>query len=169
MKLYHASVEPLKVGRVITANRPGSFYPEVVAELEKARPPTAPSRSICVFAADSPVKAARFMQGQTAGSFHIYEVEMSDFWKGPICIVHEIDRRMKSDASYKGLVEEYWTSQPDWRFFEYFGPEFKILSAVPMPDEMEFFRFQLSYEADTRAVKSMHLTPILGIPPAETR
>lgn len=156
MKLYHASVKELEIDRVITADRPVSFYPDVVPIYENARPDGAPSRSVCLFAADAPEKAARFMQAQGQESFHIYEVEMNEFWSGPFCITHEIYRRMKLERPIDGLIGEYWNPKRDWRFIEYFGPQLKILSEVAIPDGMAVLLVQISYEHDAKAAKDLH-------------
>lgn len=155
MKLYHGTTQIFQTGQVIRATNQTAYYPEAVDVLENAKPSAAPSRRLCVFAADSPVAAASFMRSQGVQDFSIFEVEMPKFHRAPFCIIHELANRIKCGVPYYSLVQEYWTSKVQWKFYEYFGPEMIIMGKVDAPSTIEDAAFIMSYGGDKRMVSSL--------------
>lgn len=147
-RLFHGSGSRLEEGKVITASYPCAYYPHVVTELEAGRPSGTPSRSICLFAADTAVGATRFMLGQKIDPFWIYEVEMEGFQRAPFRITREIDLRLKAGRPVGNLVTEYWNPTANWFFNEYFGPSFEIIREVPAATIVELTVFDLRYGRD---------------------
>ncbi|HBK43039.1 MULTISPECIES: hypothetical protein [unclassified Polynucleobacter] len=154
MRLFHGSRVALEFKEYRALNLT-SYYPDVVTALEKGRPIIKPSRSLCLFAADSAAWATRFMYGQGVNSSLIYEVEMEVFHRAPFGIVHEINSRLKVEGSIDNLVAEYWDPKANWSFYEYFGPSFRVISQVQAADSLnELTVCTLSYGRDTELSKS---------------
>lgn len=154
MRLYHGSSSQLSLGQ-INASYPSKYYPNVVAELERSRPAQKPSRSICLFAADSIVGATSFMVSQKMDEYWIYEVEMPEFHQAPFRLVHEIDTRIRAGAVFQKLVDEYWSPSIGWYFQEYFGPTIEVIRQVPAADLIELSVFNMNYFKDIEISKSL--------------
>lgn len=154
-KLFHGTNFNLPLGETHRANRTVNHYSEVIQHYEAARPSNAPSRSICLFAADSPAAVATFMTGQKIYPFHIFEVQATDFQRSPFRLTHEIYNRLNENKSFDKLISEYWQPVNTWFLYEYFGNEFLVVKKVPIPNEIELFSFQISYEKDIALAKSI--------------
>lgn len=166
MILYHGTTRILKVGDPVVADVAVSQYPEVVAELENKRALHLPSRSICVFAANTITAAHAYVKGQTDGlygllmgndqlSIRIYEVEMEHSHAAPFCLVHEMRNRLKAGRGIDNLIAEYWKPQVEWNFLEYFGPSFVVRGEVLCPTYPDQLRFDTAYSADKERAKAI--------------
>lgn len=148
LTLFHASQNAFLPGQVVKATAATTFYPTAVVALEKARPAGLPSRSTCVFATDSAEYACDFMRGQGVSNFHLYEVEVvvKDFHRAPVILVHQIACRIKNNKPYASLVREYWGPSQPWKYYEYFGATFKVISEAAKPDTVALYSFYISYK-----------------------
>ena len=158
VSLFHATCSDLTIDDVITATSPTDYYPHVVAALEGMRPPGLPSRSTCVFAADSAEAAARFklsQPGVAARDIRIYRVEMNVFHKAPLRLIHELHNRLKGGRDFSNLISEYWKPQKKWVFWEYFGPSFRVLETDIKYDSVKAYALGLSYESDLDQSKTL--------------
>ncbi len=153
--LFHGTGTRLKDGELVVATYPCAYYPQAVAEIEKGRPTGRPSRSICLFAADTIVGATRFMDGQKVFPSWIYEVEMDNYQCAPFRIAHEINLRLEAGKPVDKLVDEYWSPTLPWFFSEYFGPSFRVLREVQAAELVQLATFDLSYDRDIRLSKAI--------------
>ncbi len=147
LTLFHASQNAYVSGQLVKATAATPFYPAAVAELEKVRPSGLPSRSTCVFATASAEYACDFMRGQGVSNFHLYEVEVvvKDFHRAPVILIHELAQRIKNNQPYANLLREYWEPSQPWKYYEHFGPAFKIKGVVTIPNEISISTFYISY------------------------
>ncbi|MDA3307849.1 MULTISPECIES: hypothetical protein [Stenotrophomonas] len=156
--LFHATTSDLVAGNVITASSPTCYYLNVVAELERMRPPGLPSRSTCVFAADSAEAAARFLMSQPGVAqcdIKVYRVEMSVFHKAPLRLIHELHNRLRDEESITNLITEYWEPKAKWVFWEYFGPSFRVLETDIKWDLAKTYALGLKYDRDVERSKTL--------------
>lgn len=152
MTLFHGSYQTLAVGQLLTAMGTGPYYPQVVAELERQRPASAPSRSCCLFATDSLAGAAAFIQAQSQAAGVVprfYEVDMPVTHRGPFCLIHEIAKRLKDGREIDSAVHEYWGPTQQWVFWENFGPSITVLREVSAPSDSEVTTFRWLYDRDS--------------------
>ncbi|MEJ2790995.1 MULTISPECIES: hypothetical protein [unclassified Pseudoxanthomonas] len=148
--LFHATFANLVLGTTLRAVGRTTFYPEVVDLLEASRPAKRPSRAVCMFAAESPEAAYRFLMSQRSEenqSINVYQVEMGDYHKAPFRVIHEISKRMTASSPTTSLVDEYWSPSKNWTFWEFFGPEFDVVSKVSV-DQVKVYAIGLRYGSD---------------------
>jgi hypothetical protein len=150
IQLFHAALRELPAGQVVTAVAPVTYYPEVVSLLEGQRPAGLPSRSVCVFASDSPVAVTRFLLGQSVRleDINLYEVTMDVYHEAPFRLIHELSKRIKTKSPVQKLIDEYWQPQKQWVFLEYFGPSFTVIGPAKPVSQIELLAFQIKYEVD---------------------
>lgn len=145
--LFHATRSELEPGEVV-ANAHTTFYPNVVALLESARPHNCPSRSKCLFAADTPEAAYTYLERQSRddpSGIKIYRVQMDVYHRAPFRLIFELNERLQKAQPTEDLVEEYWSAHHPWVFWEYFGPSFIILDRVDV-DRVKAYAFGLRYQ-----------------------
>lgn len=151
--MCHATLQEFPVGKIVEATTPSNYYPNVLTLLEQHRPHNFPSRSNCVFAADSPEASKRFLISQPnvrPEEIKIYQVQMDCYHKAPFRVIHELSNRIKSSGATDKLVNEYWQPKHDWVFWEYFGPSFTVLGELAQPNPVEVYAFGFSYEKDRK-------------------
>jgi hypothetical protein len=152
-QLYHATRRNLSSREIVSASEPTDYYPEVRDLLESRRLHNRPSRSICVFAAESAVAATEFMQaelrklGKPENDFRLYRVEMNVYHRAPFRLIHELKKRLDTGGDVDSVLNEYWNPKHEWVFWEYFGPSLTVVEEVGPPDTIARVVFKLSYEA----------------------
>lgn len=157
MKLYHSSFKQHSPQTVICAKGENNLYPVAIEKIEAQCPEGKPSRAKAVFAANSPVWAYLFAEAQYQESLiFLYEVKMTISCRAPMCIVHEINKRIQSENDYQDLVNEYWNPKMEWNFYEYFGPELHIIKPTELPSEMDLTVARLKYSADVKQASSVN-------------
>jgi hypothetical protein len=156
MRLYHASRLDYAPGRQIIATSQSSFYPLAVPALNAAKPAAMPSRDVCLCATDDIGFALLFALTQKWPYEHIrlYEVGMSVFHRGPMVLVHTVQRRLENSLDVSTLTSEYWSPQRRWKYFECIGPEMEIIGAVELPTINEVI-MRANYDSDIREANAM--------------
>lgn len=157
MTLFHATLnEDYAIGLVVTAAEQSSFYPLAVTALDQAKPAGAPSRAICLFAADDPEFAYLFAikQQWPRDRIRLYEVVMNVFQRAPMAIVHATQRRLEKAGNIDALVLEYWSPTKPWKYFEYFGPQMTIVGQRVAPTINEIL-LSFNYQDDIAIAASM--------------
>jgi hypothetical protein len=157
IKLFHASTSRFVDAQQLTDPRICDYYPKAVLAIETARPPLAPSRSACFFAAEASNIALRFKLGQekSAAPIYLYEVEMPDSWRAPFALVHAIGEAIAgNDRDVGDAVAEYWAPEKSWNYFERFGPRMKIVSQVDHP-RLNEWALQARYDTDFDAANRL--------------
>jgi hypothetical protein len=151
MKLYHGTTKHFEIGEIVSGKE-NSAYIEASSLLELHRPSDRHSRNFSVFATIEPQWANLYIQAQPGNSelIQIYEVEMASPSSGPMSLVHKIHRGLEANMDCTSLVSEYWNPQHNWRFIEYFAPQFEILGEVECPDAITNNAAYISYDADRR-------------------
>lgn len=157
MCLYHATLSQLNIGDVLNATNTQNTYVQAVVEIEKCKPTSSPSRSVALFATDSPEKAYLYAEKEFGASaiIEVYEVEMPINYKAPMCLVHQIHKRIQANSLYSHLVSEYWNSKMNWHFYEYFGPEIRIIAKCSKPKTSDVFREDIRYKNDFDIARNM--------------
>ena len=151
MKLYHGTMQTLDLDKEYPALKPTDYYVDVVRHIEAARPNAKPSRSLCRFAADSIVTASYYLTKQikdTNAQIRVYLVEMNSYHRAPFRLIHEIGKRLQKRQDVTKLIEEYWNPQNSWKFYEYFGPSFRVLSECATASEKDLQEFEFAYDHD---------------------
>lgn len=156
MTLFHASKFDFVVGQVVEATEPTLFYADAVAEIERLRPTSAPSRSTCVFASDSAEFAVFFLMRQQIPltDIQLYAVELPIHWKSPFAITHALEQRIKNAKSPHSLVTEYWHPKESCRFYEFFGPSMVIKNKLAVPAVNETI-LMLQYGGESDRAKNI--------------
>lgn len=156
--LFHATRREFAPGDVIIANADSTYYPNVLSLLEASRPDGYPSRTRCVFAAESAAAAYRFLMSQPSedtAEIRVYRVQMENFHKAPFRLIHELKKRLSASAPTDSAVAEYWSPSYDWVFWEYFGPSFEVIEKLDGVNSVEVFAFGIRYEKDSDFSESL--------------
>lgn len=159
MRLYHASRLVYASSQVIAPSTNQSRFGHALPAIEAHRPNGAPSRSCCVFAAESPQAAFGIVEAESPEDvdLYVYEVDMPVAHRAPMRLISEIERRLARSKSADALIHEYWNPQYSWQLLEHFGPEFTVVGQVVVPSRAAISRFKLNYEKDVEL--SRHLFP----------
>lgn len=149
MRLFHASQNNYSPGQRIVATSQSTFYSLAVSALEKAKPSASPSRDICLCATDDLAFAYLFAikQNWPSNQIRLYEVTMDKFHRAPMAIVHAVQRRLEASKDASVLLDEYWSPQHSWYYFECIGPEMEIVDSVGTPNINQIL-MTLNYQAD---------------------
>jgi hypothetical protein len=156
LTLYHATFEPLPLGKPISARADTPLYQKEVEMLETARPIGKPSRKRCVFATDNLAGATKFALKQypkQTDSLQIYIIEMELFHKAPMRIVHGLQRCLEQGGSVDALVQEYWRPERAWYFYEFFGPALTPIAKAKPATDSDIMVFDTRYIGDGDLVR----------------
>jgi len=112
-------------------------------EADPGRPPNAPSRTACYFACENPENAVHFLEAEVrhagrvlSGPILAYQVDFpAGHHKGSMALIRAIEKRLGAGGSATKMIAEYWKPTLNWKFFEAFGPEMRILASVPVPSD----------------------------------
>jgi hypothetical protein len=151
LDLFHATRRVFYAGEVVVADTQTHYYPEVLAMLEQHRPNCYPSRSICVFAADSAAASTKFLlsePGVKADDIRVYRVHMNHYHRAPFRVIHELNKRIKSAGAVNQLIDEYWQPKQDWVFWEYFCGSFSVIEETKRATHAETYAFGIRYLRD---------------------
>lgn len=157
MTLYHASFSVFTDSQVVVASTPTTIHPNAAAVVDSKRIGTGISRSIAVFATDDPAAAVAYLQaelnyknsGNKNPHIYLYEVEMVSISKGPMRLIKEIEDSIAAHKDVEALVEEYLNPQKSWYFWEYYGPEFKVLKRLALPSSDKVDAWSTYYQIDS--------------------
>jgi len=136
IKLFHATTSRFADGQVLTQPKRNTYYPEAVDLLEASRPDGAPSRTACFCASESAefavlhAQAQQRIAGATPVPINLYAVEVPDGYRAPLVLIAHIAEGRQSGLDVTAMVEEYWEPKREWRFFEVFGAQMRILTSV---------------------------------------
>ncbi|MEK7234991.1 MAG: hypothetical protein AAB242_00110 [Nitrospirota bacterium] len=152
MRLFHASQNDYSHGQRIVATSQSAFYPLAVPALDRAKPIGLSSRDICLCATDSLAFAYLFAikQQWPSDRIRLYEVNMKNFHRAPMAIVHAIQRRLEKSEDISALLSEYWSPKHTWHYFECIGPEMEIIGPISAPCINEIV-MSLNYQGDANA------------------
>jgi hypothetical protein len=152
VRLFHAFQNNYSQGQKITATSQSVFYPLAVPALDQARPSGLPSRGICLCATDDLAFAYLFAMKQQwpRDGIRLYEVEMENFHRAPMAIVHAIQRRLENSEDISALLSEYWSPKLNWHYFECFGPEMELVRPIGAPSIDETI-MGFNYQGDASA------------------
>jgi len=156
MTLFHASQNYYSQGQRIVATSQSTFYPLAVPALDRAKPIGLPSRDICLCATDDLAFAYLFAikQQWLSNRIRLYEVNMENFHRAPMAIVHAIQRRLEKSKDISALLSEYWSPKHTWHYFECIGPEMEVVGSISAP-YINKIVMSLNYQSDANAAECL--------------
>lgn len=106
MPLFLASRHIYPIGQRVDATSQSPFYPLALPALEQVKPLGLPSRDICLCATDDLAFAYLFAikQQWPRDDIKLYEVQMDDFHRAPMAIVHAVQRRLECAKDVSALL-----------------------------------------------------------------
>ncbi|MBI2375647.1 MAG: hypothetical protein HYV07_16750 [Deltaproteobacteria bacterium] len=139
--LFHASRRALSGTLSVGAN-PTPFSVSAQAkglgfidqELDRARPPAAPSRQLCFYAFDSLEMACIYAEAEdTTVAWTFHEVTMPAPARVPFVLSGRLRALGQGHGHTQALAREYWNPTQAWEVCDYLSPTMSVVRVVPSP------------------------------------